>query len=235
MNKFDKALQKRNSQQSNEKPDNDKQNKDNSKNQSPSEKDNKETSKYNNQKPNVNEYEPPQVKINDLKKETPQPPSEQIPSEQVPTVEKTVVIDGQVQTQTDIVKSSYSQLSNLKSNEVISKIIKRTKEKDELAEFLHNFPNKNKNEIVDLFIDEILKQREKEVRRRMLGYTKKKPQSFKESKETFSMPVRPEMKQLLNIISLFSGSNKYIFFEDLIIRACRNFDFEKDFFDDELE
>jgi hypothetical protein len=154
--------------------------------------------------------------------------------EQVSTVETTTIIDGEFQNTTQII-SSYTALSNLKSNDVISKMIKRTQDKDELSEKISMFPNKNKNEIVSMFIEEILKQREKEIRKKMLGYKKKKSKSFKESKETFSMPVRPEMKELLNLISLFSGSNKYIFFEDLIIRACQNFDFEKDFYDDENE
>lgn len=169
---------------------------------------------------------PPVKQITDEQPEEKEESPKETP-EQVTTTTKTTIKEGMVETETEILKqTTLASLTNLKSNELVSKIVRRSKEKDELAEILDVFPNMTKNKIVSAFVEEIQKQREKEIRRKMMGFKNKKAKSFKESKDTFSMPVRPEMKELLKVISLFSGSNKYLFFEDFILRACQLFDFD---------
>lgn len=146
----------------------------------------------------------------------------------IKTIETTTINKDSVVNDTQILPETiYSKL--VKSNNLVAKAVrKKQKQKSELDEVFEVFQDMSRNEIVKLFTDDIIMKRDKDIRRKLLSYTKKKPNKFKDRMETFSMPVRPEMKTFLHIVGLFSGNAKYMLFEEIILKGIQQMDFDQD-------
>jgi uncharacterized protein (DUF433 family) len=115
---------------------------------------------------------------------------------------------------------------NIDTKTTVKHLIKKRRDNNKAQEILDLFPNMTVNQIVNHFIAAIEDARLKETQ---AAYNlSAKTKRFKDSRDTFSIPVRPEMKQLLDIIDYFYPINKYKLYEILLIEMLKAHDFDKD-------
>lgn len=126
-----------------------------------------------------------------------------------------------VNTNTNIVSTDNNTVKS-----TIKQLVKKRKASNKAQEILELFPDMTVNQIVQHFIKAIEDARLKEMHQAYNLNAKKK--SFKDTRDTFSVPVRPEMKQLLDIIDHFYSINKYKLYENLFLELFKSHDFDKD-------